>query len=73
VTGHGPTGNIVEPVGGNGELAASPVDRQRWGRGGARVAARAADTSTAYAIEQWATSTFSAQTIGGSTVYDLSQ
>ena len=31
----------------------------------------AANTSTAYAIQQWVTSTFTATTIGPSTVYDL--
>ncbi|SDI93621.1 4-amino-4-deoxy-L-arabinose transferase [Frankineae bacterium MT45] len=31
-----------------------------------------ATTSTAYAIQQWVTSTYQATTVGGSTVYDLS-
>ena len=31
----------------------------------------AANTSTAYAIQQWVTSTYTAKTVGGSTVYDL--
>ncbi len=35
------------------------------------IGSTAADTSTAYAIQQWVTSTFTARTIGGSTVYDL--
>jgi len=30
-----------------------------------------AQTSTGYQIQQWVTSTFTAQTVGGSTVYDL--
>ena len=35
------------------------------------IGSTAADTSTAYAIQQWVTSTFTAQTIGSTTVYDL--
>jgi 4-amino-4-deoxy-L-arabinose transferase-like glycosyltransferase len=35
------------------------------------IGSTAADTSTAYAIQQWVEATFSAQTIGGTTVYDL--
>jgi 4-amino-4-deoxy-L-arabinose transferase-like glycosyltransferase len=35
------------------------------------IGSTAANTSTAYAIQQWVTSTFTAQTIGTSTVYDL--
>jgi 4-amino-4-deoxy-L-arabinose transferase-like glycosyltransferase len=37
------------------------------------IGSTAADTSTAYAIEQWVEETFTAQTIGTTTVYDLSQ
>ncbi len=36
------------------------------------IGSTAANTSTAYAIEQWVTSTYTAHTIGGMTVYDLS-
>jgi 4-amino-4-deoxy-L-arabinose transferase-like glycosyltransferase len=35
------------------------------------IGSTAADTSTAYAIQQWVTQTFPAQTVGTSTVYDL--
>jgi len=35
------------------------------------IGSTAAATSTAYAIQQWVTSTFTAQTIGNTTVYDL--
>ncbi|HEU5267209.1 MAG TPA: glycosyltransferase family 39 protein [Jatrophihabitans sp.] len=35
------------------------------------IGSTAANTSTAYAIQQWVTSTFTAQTIGGTAVYDL--
>ena len=35
------------------------------------IGSTAADTSTAYAIQQWVKATFTAQTIGGTTVYDL--
>ncbi len=35
------------------------------------IGSTAANTSTAYAIQQWVTSTFTASTVGGSTVYDL--
>jgi 4-amino-4-deoxy-L-arabinose transferase-like glycosyltransferase len=38
---------------------------------GGFIGSTTAQTSTAYAIQQWVTSTFTAQTIGGSTVYDL--
>ena len=37
------------------------------------IGSAAADTSTAYAIQQWVTSAFTAQTVGGATVYDLTQ
>jgi 4-amino-4-deoxy-L-arabinose transferase-like glycosyltransferase len=36
------------------------------------IGSTAANTSTAYAIQQWVTSTYTATTIGGTTVYDLS-
>jgi 4-amino-4-deoxy-L-arabinose transferase-like glycosyltransferase len=36
------------------------------------IGSTAANTSTAYAIEQWVTSTYTATTIGNTTVYDLS-
>ncbi len=35
------------------------------------IGSTAANTSTAYAIQQWVTSTFTATTIGTSTIYDL--
>jgi hypothetical protein len=35
------------------------------------IGSTAASTSTAYQIQQWVTSTFTAQTVGSSTVYDL--
>jgi hypothetical protein len=35
------------------------------------IGSTAANTSTAYAIQQWVRSTFTASTIGGTTVYDL--
>jgi hypothetical protein len=35
------------------------------------IGSTAANTSTAYSIEQWVESTFTASTIGGATVYDL--
>jgi hypothetical protein len=35
------------------------------------IGATAANSSTAYQIQQWVTSTFTASTIGGTTVYDL--
>ncbi|WP_375497260.1 glycosyltransferase family 39 protein [uncultured Jatrophihabitans sp.] len=35
------------------------------------IGSTAANTSTAYAIQQWVTKTFTAKTVGGSTVYDL--
>jgi hypothetical protein len=35
------------------------------------IGSTAASTSTAYAIQQWVTSTYTATTVGGSTVYDL--
>ncbi len=35
------------------------------------IGSTAANTSTAYAIQQWVTSTFAARTIGNATVYDL--
>ncbi len=35
------------------------------------IGSTAANTSTAYAIQQWVESTYAAQTIGASTVYDL--
>ena len=35
------------------------------------IGSTSADTSTTYAIQQWVTSTFTAQTIGTTTVYDL--
>jgi 4-amino-4-deoxy-L-arabinose transferase-like glycosyltransferase len=35
------------------------------------IGSTAANTSTAYAIQQWVSTTFAAQTIGTSTVYDL--
>ncbi len=35
------------------------------------IGSSSSSTSTAYAIQQWVTKTFKAQTIGGSTVYDL--
>jgi 4-amino-4-deoxy-L-arabinose transferase-like glycosyltransferase len=35
------------------------------------IGSTAASTSTAYAIQQWVTSTFTARTVGGTTVYDL--
>ena len=41
------------------------------GDGQGFIGSTAANTSTAYAIQQWVTSTFTAQTIGASTVYDL--
>ena len=36
------------------------------------IGSTAADTSTAYQIQQWVASTYTATTIGGTTVYDLS-
>ena len=36
------------------------------------IGSTAANTSTAYAIQDWVESTYSATTVGGSTVYDLS-
>ena len=36
------------------------------------IGSTAANTSTAYAIQQWVESTFTAKTIGSTTVYDLS-
>ena len=41
------------------------------GDGQGFIGSTAADTSTAYAIQQWVKATFTAQTIGGTTVYDL--
>jgi len=38
---------------------------------GGFIGSTEAQTSTAYQIQQWITSTFTAQTVGGSTVYDL--
>ncbi|MCU1658400.1 MAG: hypothetical protein JWO57_3056, partial [Pseudonocardiales bacterium] len=35
------------------------------------IGSTSAQTSTAYQIQQWVSSTFTAQTIGGSTVYNL--
>lgn len=35
------------------------------------IGSTAADTSSAYAIRQWITSTFASTTVGGTTVYDL--
>ena len=35
------------------------------------IGSTAANTSTAYAIQQWVTTSFTARTVGGSTVYDL--
>ncbi len=35
------------------------------------IGSTAASTSTAYAIQQWVAKTFKAQTVGGSTIYDL--
>ena len=35
------------------------------------IGSTAADTSTAYQIQKWVTSTFTAKTVGGTTVYDL--
>jgi hypothetical protein len=35
------------------------------------IGSTAANTSTAYAIQQWVESTFTAKTVGGTTVYDL--
>ena len=35
------------------------------------IGSTAANTSTAYAIQQWVAKTFTARTIGGTTVYDL--
>jgi hypothetical protein len=35
------------------------------------IGSTAANTSTAYAIQQWVAKTFTATTVGGSTVYDL--
>jgi hypothetical protein len=35
------------------------------------IGSTAANTSTAYQIQQWVTSTFTATTIGGTTVYNL--
>jgi hypothetical protein len=35
------------------------------------IGSTAANTSTAYAIQQWVTSTFPAKTLGTTTVYDL--
>jgi 4-amino-4-deoxy-L-arabinose transferase-like glycosyltransferase len=35
------------------------------------IGSTAANTSTAYAIQQWVTTTFTAKIIGGTTVYDL--
>jgi len=35
------------------------------------IGSTAANTSTAYAIQQWVTKTFTAKTVGTSTVYDL--
>jgi hypothetical protein len=37
------------------------------------IGSTAANTSTAYAIEQWVTSHYTAKTVGGMTVYDLSK
>ncbi len=36
------------------------------------IGSTAANTSTAYAIQQWVASTFTARTVGTDTVYDLS-
>jgi hypothetical protein len=36
------------------------------------IGSTAADTSTAYQVQQWVESHFNAKTIGGTTVYDLS-
>ena len=35
------------------------------------IGSTAANTSTAYQIEQWVEKTYTAQTVGGTTVYDL--
>jgi hypothetical protein len=35
------------------------------------IGSTAANTSTGYAIQQWVTQTFTAETIGGTTVYDV--
>ena len=35
------------------------------------IGSTSAQSSTAYQIQQWVTSTFTAQTVGSSTVYDL--
>ena len=35
------------------------------------IGSTAANTSTAYAIQQWVTSTFTSASVGGTTVYDL--
>ena len=35
------------------------------------IGSTAANTSTAYAIEQWVARTYTAKTVGGTTVYDL--
>jgi hypothetical protein len=35
------------------------------------IGSTAASTSTAYQIQQWVESTFTAQTVGSTTVYDL--
>jgi hypothetical protein len=37
------------------------------------IGSTAANTSTAYAIQQWVTNNFTATTIGGTTVYDLTK
>jgi 4-amino-4-deoxy-L-arabinose transferase-like glycosyltransferase len=37
------------------------------------IGSTAANTSTAYQIQQWVTATFTAQTVGGTTVYDLTR
>ena len=38
---------------------------------GSFIGSTAADTSTTYAIQQWVDERFTAQTIGSTTVYDL--
>jgi hypothetical protein len=48
-----------------GEIHYYVVDGQGF------IGSTAANTSTAYAIEQWVAKTFTATTVGGTTVYDL--
>ena len=52
-------------------VAAGQIHYFIGGTSGSFIGSTSSSTSTAYAIQQWVTSTFTAQTIGTSTVYDL--